>query len=127
VAFRVLLILDPSYGDKLRSLSADFPVWIVNSPENDRVVNELRANSAYKSVQVTTFPLKEGECRSRACERIIESLDQHYNEYAEDGAYLELEVIGVALDEVSVLPFSAVGFTRFCQTNAGFIAYKARD
>lgn len=124
--FRVALILDKNYGDKLKKLCVDMPVWVVNSPENDCIINALRTDCSCQNLQATTFPLKEGEPRFHACERIIESLDQHYNEYAEDGGYLELEVIGVALNEVSMLPFFEVGFTKFSQTDAGFIAYKSR-
>jgi hypothetical protein len=124
VTFRAALILDPHYGNKLKNLCVDLPVWVVNSPENDLIINALRANCSCQDIQITTFPLKEGESRSHACERIIESLDQHYNEYAMDGGYLELEVIGVTLDEVSMLPFFEVGFTKFSQTDTGFIAYK---
>ena len=122
---RVTLILDPSYASRLKPLCMDGPIWIVNSSENFSAINQLRENDSYRDVQITNFSLKEGESLSHACERIIESLDQHYNEYAEDGGYVELNVIGVTLNEVSTQPFSELGFTKFVQTDDGFIAYKA--
>lgn len=122
---RITLILDPGYGSKLKPICRDMPVWIVESLENLCAINQLRANSSYHDVQITNFSLKKGESLSHACERIIESLDQHYNEYAEDGGYVELDVIGVALDEVSMQPFFELGFTKFVQTDDGFIAYKS--
>lgn len=122
---RITLILDPDYGSKLKLICRDMPVWIVESLENLCAINQLRANNSYYDVQITNFSLKEGESLSHACERIIESLDQHYNEYAEDGGYVELDVIGVSLDKVSMQPFFELGFTKFVQTDDGFIAYKS--
>lgn len=122
---RVTLILDPDYANRLKPICKDMPVWIVDSSENLCAINQLRANNSYCDVQITNFPLKEGESLSHACERIIESLDQHYNEYAEDGGYVELEVIGVTLNEVSTQHFLELDFTKFVQTDNGFIAYKS--
>jgi hypothetical protein len=121
---RIALIFDPDYASKLEPLYMKMPVWIVDSPENLCTINQLRANNSYCDVQITNFSLKAGESLSHACERIIESLDQHYNEYAEDGGYVELDVIGVTLNEVSKKSFSDLGFIRFVHTDDGFIAYK---
>lgn len=121
---RIALILDPNYGHRLISLCLDMPVWIINSSENLCVINQLRENDSHRDIQITNFSLNEGESLSHACERIIESLDQHYNEFALDGGYVELDVIGVTLNEVSKQPFSDLGFTQFAKTDDGFVAYK---
>lgn len=121
---RVVLILDPLYADKLKLLSEDTPVWIVSSSENLQILDQLRSVNSQLNFDITNFSLKEGERPPHACERIIDSLDQHYNEYSLNGGYVELDVIGVIFDEVSTQPFSELGFTKFVPTDNGFIAYK---
>jgi hypothetical protein len=124
MAVRVGLILDLDYSGKLEALCLDMPVWIVDSPKNLSIAKQLRANNSFPGNQITNFSLKAGESLSHACERIINSLDQHYNEYAENGGYIELDVKGVTFNEVSMQPFYELGFTKFVQANNGFIAYK---
>jgi hypothetical protein len=124
---RVILILDPYYGDKLKNLCVNYlSMWVVNSPENTNTIHSLRLDNHYKNISLTSFSLREGESPPDACERILESLDQHHNKYSANGEYLELEVIGVTLDKISSQLFFEFGFTKFIQTDTGFIAYKTR-
>lgn len=120
---QVILVLESDYGSGLMAQWKTVPMWIVDSPSNRRVVEATRALEP--EWMITTFPLRDGESRADACERIIDSLDQHHNEFAQRPPYSELVVIGLSLSDVSLKPFVELGFTEFLLTSAGFTARKS--
>ncbi len=123
---RVSLVLDPIFSDEGISLRELMPVWIIDSPQNRAAVQEIRASELGES-EVTTFQAKEGESLLMACERIVQSLDGHFDEHSQIPAYTELNVIGVSLGDVALEPFLELNFSEFVRTATGFIAKKARD
>ena len=47
----VIAVFDPNYGTRLRALSVRAPIWIVQSAENNPVVEQLRSAGQ----DITTF------------------------------------------------------------------------
>lgn len=123
---QIALVLDPEFGDELNLLQALMPVWIIESPRNQAVVEKNRHTQSSGEVElITTFQAREGESLAMVCERIVQSLDDHHNEYAQTPGYRELRVIGVSLGDVSLKPFLELDFDQFLCTATGFIARKS--
>ena len=118
----VIVILDPIVEDGLESLGGEWPIWIVNSPHNDLLVQQARERDP--SRQLTTFRQRVGEQRHHLLERIVPTIDQHHNEQATAPPYDELAVFGVRLPDVRREAFSELGFAAFSETAGGFIASK---
>ena len=124
---QVTLVLDPAFGDGLIPMQELMPVWIVDSPQNQSVVEKIRNTQSSNGVKIiTTFPTRERESLGMVCERIVQSLDDHHNEYSQTPGYSELRVIGVSLGDVSLKPFLELNFDQFVQTATGFIARKSQ-
>jgi hypothetical protein len=118
---KVILILDSSFANKIMSIAKQCPVWIIDSPENLVAINEYRNRTGG---EITVFSAMSNETKPKTCERIIFSLDDHYNESSWIFGYDEIDVIGVRLNEVNLDLFRGLGFERFLPTQLGFSAYK---
>lgn len=121
--YQVALVLKDDFGEALFPLSACMPVWIIDSSDNRSIVETIR-NSSEAGETITTFPKREPESLGVACERIMQSLDEHHNECSQTPGYKELVIIGVSLGDVSLKPFLELGFIHFLATTTGFIAKK---
>lgn len=122
---RVALVLDSAYGAEIISLCKAMPAWVIESPQNLAVIEKLRsATEEGMASTVTTFPKRDDESLGAVCQRIVQSLDQHHDEYSQSPAYNELDVIGVSLGDISLAPFLDLGFSEFLQTSNGFVARK---
>ena len=125
---KVALVLDPDFGERVIQLAERMPVWIIDSPKNCSVIEKARSVESFGAggERITTFKAKERELYAAVCERIVQSLDDHYNENSQSLGYSELEVTGVSLSEVSLRPFLELKFDQFLVTSTGFIANKSK-
>jgi hypothetical protein len=121
---RVALVLDPNFGKECSRLVARMPVWVVDSVANRTAVDAIRKGESGNDSDLTTFQARGGESLAAMCERIVQSLDDHYNEQSQSPGYAELNVIGVQLNEVSMPIFHELGFSEFSRTPGGFLAKK---
>lgn len=90
----VLLILDPHFGENLEQLPRNTPVWMVDSPRNRAALNSLGTACG----PVAVFSLRDNETAMDVFQRIVESLDQHHNEFAQHPPYDTLDVYGLPAD-----------------------------
>jgi hypothetical protein len=123
---RAALVLEPMFGDECISLRELMPVWIIDSSQNRAAVEKIRKSGLPEESDVTMFQTRDGESLVMACERIVLSLDDHYNEHSQTPGYTELNVIGVSLGDVSLRPFLELNFDEFVRTDTGFIAKKVQ-
>lgn len=119
----VALILDQELTQGIELAIADIPAWIACSDCDEGRWNRLRASRQLKA-SITTFPIKDGESRSAAMDRIIDTLDDHHNEDANDEPYDTLLVFGLQLAEADLTRCRSLGFSTFEKTELGFIAQK---
>lgn len=120
---KVALVLDPDFGEQLIPWAEAMPVWVIGSPCNRLTIDRLRLADA---LSITTFDAKEAESYELTCERIVHSLDQHHDGYAQSPEYNELNVIGVSLGSILLKGFLELGFDLFEQTPSGFVAKKSK-
>jgi hypothetical protein len=121
---QVTLVLDLTFGEKLIEVGQVMPVWIIDSSENRPVVEQLRKNAHDLSQSITLFAAKKDEPIETACDRIVQSLDEHHNDFSQTPGYSWLRVIGVSLEEVNLKSFLDLNFDHFCLTSNGFLAKK---
>jgi hypothetical protein len=121
---RVALVLDPDFGEECFGLANRMPIWVVDSVTNRAAVDAIRKAERGDDFEPTTFPTRGGKSLTAMCERIVQSLDDHYNERSHSPGYAELDIIGVQLDEVYIPIFHELGFSVFSRTQNGFIAKK---
>lgn len=122
---QVALVLERDFREELIPLIERMPVWIIDSPQNLPVVEKIRNTKLSGTAEIiTTFQARDLESLEMACERIVQSLDEHHNDCSQTPGYSELMVIGVSLGNVSLKPFLELNFDQFLRTNKGFIAKK---
>jgi hypothetical protein len=124
----VALIVDPEFGTRIRDVAARvWHTWVVATPENVVVAEQIWSapNSADLNMQggVTTF-IQHGADRESWCDAILDSVDEHHNNYSRDPGYSILEVYGTPLTERLRAVFVEFGFSIFTPTDYGFCAYK---
>jgi hypothetical protein len=126
---RVRVVVEPSFGERLATLPAGEPVWIVESANNPPVARRLwteRPTSSHLA-GITTFRPGVPDTPEEHLLSVLDTIDLHHGHYSADPPYSVLEVIGcepsprvsAVLDELgfSVVARSADGFTASTRTS----------
>jgi hypothetical protein len=126
-AYRVSIVVDREYGERLSELTERGPVWIVDTPKNRAAAERIWAIHANRTHfdGVTTF--KAGRHASREDILIdgLDTIDLHHGTYSADPPYTILEVIGATISERLRNEFSKFGFDDFEETAEGFRAVRS--
>jgi hypothetical protein len=117
--YRVGLVVDRSYGERLVELARSFHVWAVASPSNTPVIQRLWAEAT--SAGITSFKASEEESAEAMCARIADDIDEHHGELAHDPPWSEIAVYGVSLSERLREVFAELGATEFAPNEEGFV------
>lgn len=118
---QVALVLDEKVTETIKSVTSGMPIWIIETQGNVAFIDYSRQESGNA---ITTFPSKKGESKTDLAERIIYTLDEHHNEHSQDEPYDTLLVFGLTLVESKKDAFLDLGFSKFEETDFGFIARK---
>lgn len=81
---KVSIVFAADFGEALRSLDLSFPVWIVQSGQNDLVIAELR--KAKMARGITSF-------RPQEFGQLVDTVDQHHP------GWTELDVFGLQAED----------------------------
>lgn len=122
---QVALVVDDRVTETVKSFFGKMPVWIIRTNENDAFIRAAQQNSESGKI-ITTFSIKEGESKRELVERILYTLDDHHNEHSYGETYDTLLVSGITLQESALDAFRDLGFSRFDETEFGFIARKLK-
>lgn len=119
---RLLVILDREFGERLRNVSPDQPVWIVESTANTAAVKALwaMAREDHYLTNVTSFTPSHAD-PERAFLNVFDMIDLHQGPYSSETSYKRLEVIGVMLDKPIEAALAPYGFDTFHRSPEGFI------
>ena len=123
--YRVRIVVDPAFGERLGRLPPGEPVWIVDSAVNTPAVHRLRAArpAASHLSGVTNFRA-DADQPAALLLGILDQVDLHHGAYSTSTPYAEAEVYGVALSPSIEQAFRALGFERFQATREGFLAFR---
>ena len=127
--YSVSVILDRSFGSQLSDLSGMGPVWIVDSPVNRAVAENLWAQFPTRShlEGVTTFKAAETDSPEDMLIGNLGTIDLHHGSYSADPPYTVLEIVGTPLTAKIEAALSALGFDSFYHTIGGFRAVRPLD
>ena len=121
-AYRVFVVLDRDYGERLLELARSGPVWIVDTPQNRAVAQNLwAANPNRNQLEgVTTFKAGDDCSNEETLIDELDTIDLHHGSYSADPPYTVLEVIGTPISERLKAELSHYGFNKFQPTGKGF-------
>lgn len=126
--YAVALVIAPDFGEELRALSSRLHVWVVDTLQNRKVVEEiwsaLPSSSEYNIESGITIFAPHGTTAEDWCLGVIDSLDQHHDSSSHVPGYTVLEVYGVAPSDAIRQVFSEFGYAKFVVTAYGFVAQK---
>ncbi len=121
--YRVRIVVDPTFGERLASLLANEPVWIIGTPENRVVAERLWTEHPDCShlTGITTFQPGSSGAEDELLS-ILGTVDEHHGDYSADPPYSILEVIGCSASDDVVAALDELGFIVTSSTVEGFNA-----
>jgi hypothetical protein len=100
-AYRVFVVVDREYGERLSELARTGPVWVVDTPNNRAAAQKIWAVDANRSHLngVTTFKTGEDCSPEDTLINELDTIDLHHGTYSANPPYTVLEVIGAVMSE----------------------------
>ena len=125
-AYRVFVVVDREYGERLSELARTGPVWVVDTPNNRAAAQKIWAVDANRSHLngVTTFKTGEDCSPEDTLINELDTIDLHHGTYSANPPYTVLEVIGAVMSEGLKTELSQFGFDEFEATAEGFSAVR---
>ncbi len=122
--YKVVVVVDASFGERLLQLPEGTPVWIVDTPLNRKAAEFAWQSRASKSHLdgITTFKVQSGVSAEENLVRELDNIDLHHGWYSAPSPYTVLEVIGTALTHSLRAELGNFGFNGFNETSYGFSA-----
>jgi hypothetical protein len=124
-AYRVFVVLDRAYGERLSELARIGPIWIVDATLNRAAARKVWAMHPKGShLGVTTFKIGDDWLPEDALINELNTIDLHHGSYSAEHPYTVLEVIGAVVSERIKAELSLFGFIEFQATAEGFRAVR---
>jgi hypothetical protein len=126
--YKVLVIVDPNFGDRLAAIPPGVPAWIVDTPENTPIVHRLwkeRPNDTHLS-GITTFRIDPKNSPEDNLIQEMDVIDLHHGPLSTDRPYMQIEVFGTKITDAIRHAFAEYGFDEFKETPDGFEAMRQR-
>lgn len=122
--YRVVVIVDRVFGERLARIAHGIPVWIMESAANTAAVKKWRQENPQPShtTGITVFTSPRSQSAERSLLDQIDAVDLHHGIHSADPPYSELEVFGVHMTEAIRSKLELVGFTDVRNTEVGFVA-----
>jgi hypothetical protein len=122
--YRVFVVLDREYGERLSELVGNDPVWIVDTPTNRAVAQKIWTAEPNRTHLdgITTFKTPEASSPETALIEQLDTIDLHHSRYSADPPYTVLEAVGAVMSDRIKSELSLYGFDEFLATPEGFRA-----
>jgi hypothetical protein len=124
--YRVYVVVDPHYRERLRDLPADEPIWVIDSAENHPVIQTLW-NERKGSINVDGITSFKYDPKANPEEWFVTELatiDLHHGEISHNPPYSVLEIIGVLWSDKIENVLKEYGFIKYERTAQGFITWR---
>jgi hypothetical protein len=128
VPYKVYVVVDREFGEKLAQLERRVPVWIVDSPTNKPVVQRFwneRPNESHLT-GITTFHNIDALSPGDMLQRQLDTIELHHGPYSANPAYSVIEVLGTQLTAAAKNGLAEYGFDEFHITSTGFVAIRSK-
>jgi len=124
--YKVYVVVDRAFGDRLHELRTSIPVWIVDTPLNRAAA--LRRSKEHSEethlTGVTIFRDSEAMSPEELLLSEVETIDLHHGSYSSNPSYEVVEVLGTPLTERIKAVLSEYGLTQFRSNASGFSALR---
>ena len=122
--YSVTVVLDREFGQRLRELVDEGPVWVVDSPVNRDTAHKLWAEFPDRSHLngITVFKAAAGRSGEQILTDEIDTIDLHHGVYSANPAYTVIRVLGCELNAEVEGSLSGYGFDSFTRNANGFEA-----
>ncbi len=126
VPYKVYVVLDREFGEKLTELAAGVPAWIVDTPLNQAAAQRLwkERKQGDHLTGITTFRGAESLSAEDLLVSQLDTIDLHHGIHSANPPYTILEVLGVSLGDRIKAELSEFGFNEFNVTATGFCAVR---
>jgi hypothetical protein len=126
VPYKVYVVVDREFGERLTNLAPGVPVWIVNTPLNRTVAERLwkERNQQGYLTGITTFDDLESSSAEDLLLWELDTIDLHHGPQSADPPYTILEVLGTPLSDRIRAELSQYGFDEFHPSAGGFSAVR---
>ena len=106
------MVVDPAFGERLASIPAGEPAWVIESPLNKPVAHRLWRERKGEDhlTGITTFKPSANVSPEEEVIRILDTIEHHHGEYSADPPYSILEIIGCTDSERLRSALSEFGF-----------------
>ena len=126
VPYKVYVVVEREFGERLADLERGVPVWIVDTPTNKPVAQRFwneRPDEDHLT-GITTFNDRDTLSTAELLLGQLDTIDLHHGCHSADPSYTVIQVFGTQLipDVKNVL--SEYGFNSFRSTPTGFTASK---
>jgi hypothetical protein len=128
VPYKVYVVVDREFGEKLAQLENGEPVWVVDTPANKPVVQRFwneRPDEDHLT-GLTTFD----DLNSLSPEELLlgklDTIELHHGCHSEDPPYTIIEVFGAQVTANAKNVLSEYGFNEFHITPMGFTAIRPK-
>jgi hypothetical protein len=125
-AYRVFVVLDRNYGERVSDLVQAGAVWVVDTPLNRSAAQKVWADEPNRDHLdgVTTFKFGEDSSPEDILINELDTIDEHHGIYSANPPYTVLEAIGTSISERPRSKLSQFGFNQFETTSKGFRAVR---
>lgn len=125
--YRVHIVVDPRYGERIRRLPEGEPAWIVDSDVNHPVIRDLWdcRKGLDESTGITSFRFNPDGSAEDVLISELGAVDLHHGEWSHDPPCSVLNVVGAAWSGRIEAVLDEFGFTLSERTAEGFVAERA--
>lgn len=120
--YRVAIVVDPAFGERLAPLAERMHVWAADTPPNRGVAERIWAAISTPGIErgVTTFRVDASESADACAAGILPAVELHHGEYSHNPPLSTLEIHGTALSPLLQTALQAIGFEDL-EANASLI------
>lgn len=124
--YKVIVVVDPDFGERLAALPPAVPVWIVDTPTNRSVAHRLWKERPAQThlTGITTFSHKPGLTPEEHLIVELSTIHLHHGAYSADPPCAELEIYGAADTAEIRSALGEIGFEVTERTDTGFRAVR---
>lgn len=124
--YRVRVVVDPAFGERLTDLPPHEPIWIIDSASNTPVAHRLwkERPAGDHLTGITTFKSSSEFTSEDELVAELDTIDLHHGHYSAQPPYSMLEVIGCPPSERIHAALAEFGFRIDSTTSDGFIAIR---
>jgi len=124
--YKICIVVDREFGERLTTRAPGVPVWIVETPVNRDVAQRLWKERPQEGhlTGITTFKASESSSAEDLLLNEMNTIDLHHGSYSSDPPYTVLEVLGTPLSDRIRGELSEYGFVEFRPNVEGFLAIR---